>query len=138
MRLVYILLLASSILFGNQTYMEALSYYYDKNSSNDVKAIFFLKEAAEDGNADAAFLLGVAYEQGSVAPKSSKRSLVWYEKAALLGDVDAIMITGWRYYKGDGCDKNVTKAREWFLQAEALGDKEALELLILLEEESLF
>ena len=132
------ILLAATFLSANEGYVEALSYYYDTNSSNDTKSITLLKEAAQEGNADAAFLLAVAYEQGSIAPKSAPKSLEWYEKAALLGDVDAMMLTGWRYYKGEGCSKDLSKAKAWFKKAAKLGDKEASELLILLEEESLF
>lgn len=138
MKIIVVTLLISVLLFANDGYLEALSYYYDKNSSNDTKAISILIDVAKEGNADAAFLLAVAYEQGSVTLKSPQKSLKWYEKAASLGDIDAIMISGWRYYKGQGCDKNLTKAKEWFLKAQELGDKEASGLLILLEEESLF
>jgi len=131
-----ILLTCKLILFAEENYLLALSYYYDNNKSNDNKALELLTQEIQ--NADASFLIALAYDQGSIVKKDITKALQWYEKAATLGDIDAIMITGWRYYKGKGCEKNYKKATIWFEKAATLGDKEAIGLLSIMSEENLF
>ncbi len=139
MKLIIPLLIACGIaLAADDAYMTALSYYYDQNSSNDKTALRILTKESDHGNSDAAFLIAVAYDQGTIVEKAADKALQWYEKAAKLGDVDATMITGWRYYKGEGCEKNTEKAEFWFNKAVKQGDKEAEELLRILHESSLF
>jgi len=137
MRFILItLLICKLILQADENYLLALSYYYDSNKSNDAQALKLLKKEVK--NADASFLIALAYDQGSIVEKDPSKALFWYEKAANLGDIDAIMITGWRYYKGEGYKKDYEKAAFWFEKAATLGDKEAIGLLNIISEENLF
>ena len=136
--IVPVLLVCCITLVADDAYLKALSYYYDQNSSNDEIALKILTKESGHGNSDAAFLIAVAYDQGTIVEKAADKALQWYEKAAKLGDIDATMITGWRYYKGEGCEKNTEKAEFWFNKAAKQGDKEAEELLRILHESSLF
>ena len=117
--------------FANQSeYLYALKLYYDQNSTKNTQALKLLEQVTiEDQNADAAFLLAVAYSDGKLVEKNLDKSLYWYEVAANLGDRDAMMFAGWIYYQ----KKEYKKAKEWFEKAYKLGDKEALEMINLID-----
>ena len=138
MRAIVILSVCALLLLADDAYITALSYYYDDNPSNDTLALDILSKTADNGNADAAFLIAVAFDQGSIVPQKKTEALRWYEKAARLNDADAMMVTAWRYYKGEGCDQNLTKAQQWLEKASEKGEREADELLRMLEEDQLF
>lgn len=55
-----------------------------------VAAVKWWSMAAAQGNADAEFLLGMAYEAGKGVPKNSSVSRKWYGQAAAHGQPDAI------------------------------------------------
>lgn len=128
------LLFAMTLYASNQGYLEGLQYYYDKESANNPRALELLGEAGVSGNADACFLIGVAYAQGTVAVKDSKKAFAWFLRAANLGDLDAMMFVGWSYYKAEGVEQNLSAAKAWFEKAAALGETEADEVIKLIEE----
>jgi len=132
--LLLFLLLALSLNATDEKYLLALKAYYDNNRSNDAQAITLLSEAAtKQHNADAAFLLGVAYAEGNIVPKELKKALFWYETAANLGDKDAMLATGWLYYKGEATEQDLEKAKMWFQKAAKLGDQDAAEMVGFIE-----
>ncbi len=129
------LLLALTLWAADENYLLGLKAYYDDNRSNNAKAITLLSKAAtEQHNADAAFLLGVAYGEGNIAPKDPQKALYWYERAANLGDKDAMLVVGWYYYKGEAVEQDLDKAKAWFQKAADLGDDEASEMVRFIEE----
>ena len=134
-KIATILFLTLFLYASEENYLLGLKAYYDKNSSNDTQAITLLSQAAtEQKNADAAFLLGVAYGEGNIVPKDLRKSLYWYKLAANLGDKDAMLIVGWYYYKGEAVEQDLEKAKEWFEKAAKLGDTEAMEMAQFIEE----
>ncbi len=134
MKTLSILLFTLTLFATDDSYLLGLKAYYDNNSSNDTEAITLLSEAAKQNNADAAFLLGVAYSEGNITEKDLKKALSWYEKAADLGDKDAMLTVGWFYYKGEAVTKDLEKAKKWFQKAADLGDQEALQMAQFIEE----
>ena len=131
-KIATILFLTLFLYASEENYLLGLKAYYDKNSSNDTQAITLLSQAAtEQKNADAAFLLGVAYGEGNIVPKDLRKSLYWYK---LLGDKDAMLLVGWYYYKGEAVEQNLEKAKMWFEKAAKLGDTEAMEMAQFIEE----
>ncbi len=135
MRYIFILVL-SHLLLASPSYLIALEYYYDEDSSNDLTCIELLKN--EKNNSDAAFLVAVAYDQGEMLKKNDVKALKYYELSASLGDKDALVISGWRYYKGIGCDTNIQQAKSYFIKAAKHGDKEAKDLLDIIENKNIF
>jgi TPR repeat protein len=134
MRTLIIFLFTLTLFASDESYLLGLKAYYDNNSSNDAQAITLLSEAAKQNNADAAFLLGVAYSEGNITEKDLKKALIWYERAANLGDKDAMLSVGWLYYKGEDVTKDLEKAKNWFQKAADLGDQEALQMAQFIEE----
>ncbi len=55
---------------------------YDKTGDNDDKAIYWLKKAAEQGDADSQWLLGTCYEKGRGVSRNFYEAAKWYKKAA--------------------------------------------------------
>ena len=84
----------------------------DDAFGNDKKQSFFwLRVAAELGDADAAFALAEAYEKGDGVPPSHKHALFWLTKAAMAGHGDARISLAKSYAAGDGVGKNLAVAR---------------------------
>ena len=68
------------------------SYYY--LGSNGVeqsysKAAYWLERAAEQGDSDAQFNLGVCYDEGNGVEQSYSKAAYWYERAAEQGNSNA-------------------------------------------------
>lgn len=82
----YILRLSATL--GNEDAMMYLAERYRMGDSlnntvvNHDSANFYLREAAKKGNADACYLLGVAYVRGVGSVKSPKKGAYWLEQAA--------------------------------------------------------
>lgn len=56
-----------------------------------------IESLAEQGDADACFILGRCHETGSAAPQSLPDTIRWYLQAASLGHVDAMFNLGCVY-----------------------------------------
>ena len=57
--------------------------------SSDAKALKLFQSAADQGNADAQFSLGLMYANGRGVAKSSSEAMKWYRLAADQGNVRA-------------------------------------------------
>ena len=66
-----------------------------------------IQEAAERGDSDAAYFLGVMYRTGTKVPQDCRKALKWTKQAALQGNTLAQSHLG-RIYK-DGCGDEVGK-----------------------------
>jgi len=129
----------SVLLFAAGTLLqEALKLYSNNTLKDHPEAVNALRDAAEDGNTDAAFLLATSYRNGKTGVKDSARAMKWYKKAANEGDADAMLMLGWLYYKGSATlPSNVGMAKVWFEKAAVRGIDEAIEMLEILKETSL-
>ncbi|MDD9841159.1 MAG: tetratricopeptide repeat protein [Alphaproteobacteria bacterium] len=83
-----------------------------------------LDEAAEQGDADAQYRLGVCYAEGEGVSQNKKEAIYWYRQAAEQGFAVAQLALGTSYLTGDGVPKNEQTAYMWFLLAKANGDAE--------------
>jgi uncharacterized protein len=77
----------------------------------------WMLKAAEHGDAEAQFWLGVGYEQNWFGTNDLKEAVRWYQKAAESGDPDAQYELGRRYEDGEGVEQNLSLAAEWYRRA---------------------
>ena len=83
-----------------------------RKGSFDNALKWYLK-AAELGNADAMFGIGLLYEYGHGVDQDDEKAMEWYLKAAELGNETAIYAIGDLYEYGNGVDQDIVKASEW-------------------------
>jgi Sel1 repeat len=89
------------------------------------EAVELLAPLAEQGYAQAAQLLGAAYERGrGVAPDLAAANR-WYRIAAEAGEVDALYNLGALYEHPDGGVRDVQEALRWFRRAADQRDAQA-------------
>ena len=89
---------------------------------DDVEAVKWWREAAEQGFAEAQFRLGVMYHLGEGVPQDYVEAAKWWRKTAEQGDADAQFWVGVMCAKGEGVPKDVVEAYAWFLLAKANGE----------------
>ena len=77
-----------------------------------------LKKAAEQGDANAQFNLGVCYEKGDGVEKAVE----WWTKAAKQGHANAQYNLGLAYDNGRGVEKDLKEAVKWWTKAAEQGD----------------
>jgi TPR repeat protein len=135
-------LMADDFLLGKNAY----------EHKNYVKAYQWLKPAAEAGNPNAQFYLGMMYDFGYVLindksphirsrPLSSRtrtplqlksdreQAVAWYLKAAEQGQDDAQFNLAISYSTGEGIEQDDDKAIYWLDKSAASGDQDALNRL---------
>jgi TPR repeat protein len=89
-------------------------YYKGEGVPKDYsKAAEWLVKAAEQGHANAQFLLGTMYTDGKGVLKDSIKAAEWLAKAAEQGDASAQHIIGMMYADGDGVPKDLVMAYKW-------------------------
>ena len=83
-----------------------------------------VRSAARLGDADAAFLLASAYEEGQqtasgkrLVPRNARSAFSWYRCAAELGDPCAQLQLGNLLSEGVGCSRDDTSALLWYRRA---------------------
>ena len=77
----------------------------------------WFRKAAEQGDADAQFNLGVMYRNGQGVKQDDFEAVKWYRKAAEQGDAKAQFIVGGSYLLGKGVQVNKSLAKEWLGKA---------------------
>ena len=82
-------------------------------SHNYLKAIDDFTVAANNGNSDASFNLGLIYFYGEGTPVSYKNSAYWMIKSADEGNVRAEFNLIWSYQDGNGVPKDYDQAAFW-------------------------
>ena len=83
------------------------------------------RAAAEAGNAEAQFNLGLGYDKGRGLPVDNDLKRQWYEKAATQGHRAAIHNLAVMYYNGKGVAQDYGKALMWYTKNAEAGDAEA-------------
>ena len=84
-----------------------------------------LRQAAEDGDADAQFVLGGRYYWGNGVPQDKAEAAEYFRKAAEQGDARAQFNLALMHSKGDGVRQNKAEAAKWYAKAAEQGDAEA-------------
>ncbi|MFO0485271.1 MAG: tetratricopeptide repeat protein [Sphingobacteriia bacterium] len=107
------------------------------------QAAHWYQKAAEQGDSDAQYDLGLLYQEGKVAPPETpqafrwvakllkmpgsegyKQAAYWWKKAAEQNHVVAQYKLGLLYKEGRGVPKDEEKAHYWFLKAAEQGSTE--------------
>ena len=73
--------------------------------------------AANQGTANAQFMLGLMDEDGMGGSVSFSEAAEWYQKAADQGNAPAQFNLGLMYHQGEGVTKDFTEATKWVLKA---------------------
>ena len=90
-----------------------------------VTALFELKPLAEQGNAQAQFILARMHETGQGVAQDYKETVKWYRLAADQGYAEAQSNLGWMYEMGQGVAKDYKEALKWYRLAADQGDAKA-------------
>ncbi|HET7206931.1 MAG TPA: GAF domain-containing protein [Terriglobales bacterium] len=76
-----------------------------------------LRSAASRGDAEAAYILGTAYEQGKGVPQNYGQAMDWFLRAAANGNALAEWRLGLGYLNAFGREEDDRRAAEWFKRA---------------------
>ena len=76
-----------------------------------------LQEAAEQGDAEAKFVLGAFYLGGHGVPKDDALALQWFTKSAEQGNAEAQFALGTMYSAGRGVPQDHARAAQWYQKA---------------------
>jgi len=94
-------------------------------NQNYERAGFWFRQAADRGIGNAAYNLGVLFQQGLGQPQDLQRALDWYRRAAQLGHPEAQYNLGIAYIEGVGTRYNPAMAAAFFQKAAFSGIAEA-------------
>ncbi|MDR3263700.1 MAG: hypothetical protein LBT30_05255 [Clostridiales bacterium] len=112
-------------IFANEHIICYEAAAYPDNDDVFSRAYETYSKPAEEGNADAQLILGVANEKGLGVPKDAGQAAYWYAKAAKQGNPDAQNNLGVLYNRGEGVQKDDAKAAKWYDKAIAQDDANA-------------
>ena len=86
-----------------------------------VQDIDQLRQAAEQGDAEAQNKLGFMYDEGEGVPEDDREAVKWYRKAAEQGYAKAQYNLGIMYGKGEGVEEDDREAVKWYRKAPEQG-----------------
>ena len=105
---------------GEYYYRGLYGILYAKEQ-NYVEAVKNFLKAAEQGNAEAQYVLGFCYEMGQGVSQDYEEAVRWYRLAAEQGNVDAKWQLGCCYERGYGVPKDIDEALKWYRLAAEQG-----------------
>lgn len=118
---------------GNRDAQCALGYWYLNGEEGYPKDIIeadrWFRRAAEHGEHEAQFQMGVSYDIGRSVKKSKKEAAKWYMRAASKNNVRALYELGCCYYYGDGVRMDNRAAYSRFKRAAERGHAWAIFML---------
>jgi TPR repeat protein len=85
--------------------------------SDRVEAVKWYRNAADLGDAEAQYILGVKYFSGEGVPKDKVEAAKWIRRAAVIGLANAQAFFGSLCRSGDGVPKDAAEAVKWFQKA---------------------
>ena len=95
---------------------------FDKNVAEGVR---YIRMAAEGGDVEAKYSLGIFYYEGEGVSQDYNIALDWLRQAADEGYAPAQYSLGFMYYNGLGVDKDYKEALIWWKKAADQGFDEA-------------
>lgn len=104
-----------------------LSHFH--SPQNFREAFSYAQKAAEGGDPDGMFVLGLAYEHGRGIAQDYKAAFHWYETAAMIGYAPAQTNLACLYGRGDGVDQDQETAMQWLHKAAEQREPNALRIL---------
>ena len=90
-----------------------------------VQDIDQLRQAAEQGDAEAQNKLGAMYANGERVPEDAREAVKWFRKAAEQGFASAQYNLGLMYDNGEGVPEDDREAAKWLRKAAEQGDASA-------------
>ena len=87
----------------------------------DTPNVAELRRGAEQGDPEAQFHLGRAYQSGTGVPEDDAEAVAWYLRAAKQGYADAQFALGFAYSNGAGVTLDAAESVAWFLRAAEQG-----------------
>lgn len=84
-----------------------------------------LSEKAEQGDAEAQFIIGNVYQCGTVVEENDAKAIYWYTQAAEQGHSVAQFILGHNYYNGEIIEQDLDKSVYWFKKGAEHGEAKA-------------
>lgn len=103
----------------SQTYTQANQAY----DAGEVHLAYRLWQSiAEQGNAEAAFKLGMLHDRGDGVAHDASMAAQWYQRAAMAGHAYAQHNLGVAYANGDGVEANIGTAISWWQRAAEQGN----------------
>ena len=84
-----------------------------------------LPRAADTGDAESQYRLGVSYANGDGVPQDHAKAVAWFRKAAEQGHAVAQLNLGVMYFRGEGVRQDDAEAAAWFRKAAAQESAEA-------------
>ena len=75
------------------------------------------RKAANQGDAEAQFNLGLTYKEGQEVQQDNKMAAKWYQKAAEQGHITAQFNLGLLYQDGKGVEQDFASAVKWYQKA---------------------
>ena len=100
------------------------------------KKFEIIKKAAEQGDAEAQYSLGVCYYYGYGVEQDDAEPADWFRKAAEQGYAEAQNNLGVCYYYGYGVEQDYKKAVKWWVKAAEQGNANAQDNLNALKNEA--
>ena len=88
-------------------------------------ALRLARPLAADGDARAAYVLGLAYYRGRGVPQDHNEAVTWLRRAAEHGDAAAQDQLGVMFSEGKGVPQDYAEAAKWFRLAADQGDAQA-------------
>jgi hypothetical protein len=88
-----------------------------------------LQKRAEQGDAEAQFILGTLYRNGDGVLQNDTQAVEWFQRAANQGYVRALSALGSSYWAGRGVRQDYSQAYFWYQLALAEGDQNSKSLL---------
>ena len=108
---------------SNKTFA-GLGHFADAPADED-RDVGALTKAANQGDADAQYNLGVAYHDGEGVPQDYAEAVRWWRKAAEQGNLMAQSNLGVAYEHGEGVPQDRREALRWWKKAASRGHAEA-------------
>lgn len=81
---------------------------------NPGEALKWYRKAAENGHAQAQYLMGKRYHSGKEVPEDHSQAVKWWRKAAEQGHPESQFNLGVMCFYGHGTDKDYVESAKWF------------------------
>ncbi len=123
--------LAATQLDTPELWAQLGAYYFNSDNffleveTDYEKGYYWLKKAADSGNAEAQNYLGVINFVGIYVEKNYKEAYKWYKLAENSGCHKAYIDLGYMYQNGYYVEKNISKALEYYKMSAKFGDYSA-------------
>lgn len=119
--------LADVLYSGDGVPEELLSEFSDEENDHSLKqSVELYEQLAAQGDAEAYFSLGCAYDYFEAPEEDLKKSFAYFMKAAQMGYAQAYVCLGSAYFRGKGVEKDWVKAREMYQTGASMGNPLAI------------